>query len=100
MELRETSERSPYDVLFCGWSFHRSRWKDALGVIQMILGDLPVVFLSRSQDEKEWKDVLEAGAFDLLLAPFSKSQALAVLGQAVESQEARGRHGHLQLVAN
>jgi CheY-like chemotaxis protein len=68
-------------------------------VIQTLLGDLPVVFLSRPEDDKEWKDVLESGGFDLLTAPFTESQTLAVLGQAVESQVARARHGY-QCVAS
>lgn len=99
-ELRERSTVSPYDALICGWSFHQTRWKDALEVIRIILGDVPVIFLSRSEDVDDWKAVLEAGGFDVLSPPFSKSQTLAVLGQAVESYEARGRYnGNLRTMA-
>lgn len=92
-ELKETADRLPYDALFCGRSFHGSRWKDAVSVIQIILGDVPVIFFSLSQDDPEdWKKVLDAGGFDLLLPPYSEFQTRAALGQAVESNKARRRN--------
>ena len=91
-ELKEKAGHSPYDALLCGWSFHRRHWKNAVRAIRIILGDLPVIFLSRSVDASQWKEVLDAGGFDLLLPPFSEFQTLAVLGQAVDSWEARRRH--------
>jgi PleD family two-component response regulator len=92
-ELKERAAASAYDALFCGSSFHQARWKNALEVIRIILGDVPVIFLSPSEDVADWTEVLEAGGFDLLVPPYSKSETRAVLGQAVESYAARGRQG-------
>ena len=89
-ELKELRAEREYDALFCGSSFHQARWKDAVQAIRIIVGgDLPVIFLSRTAGEKEWMEVFESGGFDLLAAPYHKSQTLATLGQAVESHQER-----------
>ena len=91
-ELKAQTADADCHALFCGWSFHKTRWKDSLNVVRILLNDVPVIFLSRPQDAEEWKAVLESGGFDLLLPPYTQLQARAVLGQALESYEARGRH--------
>jgi len=89
-ELKGRRAEREYDALFCGSSFHQAKWKDALQAIRIIVGgDLPVIFLSRTAGEKEWMEVFESGGFDLLAAPYHKSQTLATLGQAVESHQER-----------
>ena len=87
-ELKERRAEKEYDALFCGSSFHQARWRDAVQVIRIIVGgDLPVIFLSRTADEKEWMEVFQAGGFDLLALPYNESQTLAALVQAVESHQ-------------
>jgi len=80
---------SSYDALFCTWSFHSGTWVDAVDNVSRWQPDLPVIILSRTAEEREWVQVLEAGAFDLLVPPFQEEALLAVLEQASASREAR-----------
>jgi DNA-binding NtrC family response regulator len=87
-ELEQQSHRRQYDLLLCGWSFHQGQWKDAVGAVRSIAGNLPVVFLSPSDNASQWREVFEAGGFDLLVSPCSKYQTRAVVEQAMESRQA------------
>jgi DNA-binding NtrC family response regulator len=88
-ELHRTLQGDFYDALFCGWSFQSGTWNEALGQVRQERPDLPVVIFSGTGGEREWINVLEAGAFDLLVAPYQKRTVLPVLEQAVTSYEAR-----------
>ena len=82
-------EGGGYDAVFCGWSFHRGIWSDALRQVQQRNPDLPVIIFCRTGGEREWVEVMEAGGFDLLAAPYLKPTVLALLEQAVGSYQAR-----------
>jgi len=86
-------EGGGYDAFFCAWSFHAGTWMEALETVREWQPDLPVIILSRTAEEREWLQVLEAGAFDLLVPPFEKEELLAVLEQASASREARALRG-------
>jgi DNA-binding NtrC family response regulator len=88
-ELKERTDADRYDALFCGWSFHRTRWEDAMAAIRIIVKELPVVFLSQSAGPKEWVEVWAAGGFDLLIIPADQGvQVHAALERIVESSGA------------
>ena len=82
-------EEESCDVLFCAWAFYRDFWNGALQGMRDRYPDLPVVVLSRTGSEREWLEVLEAGAFDLLAFPCQKTALLGVVEQAADSHEAR-----------
>ena len=88
--------RSGYEAVFVEWRFHCGTWREALQLLGAIYPDLPVIVISRSdgmeQEIQEWKEVIAAGAFDLLLASDHQSAALSVLEQAVATSEARTLH--------
>ncbi len=88
-ELQEVLESGGYDAVFCGWSFHQGTWNAALERVQQRCPDLPVIIFSRMGGEKEWVEALEAGAFDLLVAPYQKRNVLPLLEHAVVSHDAR-----------
>ena len=83
-----------YDAVFCGWSFQKRGWNDALGELRKRYPALPVVIFSRMGGEKEWVEALQAGAFDLLVAPYLKRNVLPLLEHAVASHEARRAPQH------
>ena len=91
-DLQSALERDDYDALFCGWSFHEGRWKDALERAQQRSPNLPVIIFSGIGGEQEWIQVLESGGFDLLVAPYKTRNVLSVLEQAVASSDARRFH--------
>jgi DNA-binding NtrC family response regulator len=88
-ELADLLECSDYDALFWSWSFRAGTWNDALREVHRIRPDLPVIILSTAPEEHAWIRSLEAGAFDLLAAPFDGRQLLATLEQASSSREAQ-----------
>ena len=92
-ELRINLERDSYDALFCGWSFQKGTWNDALRQVQSRCPELPVVVFSGTADQQEWAQVLESGAFDLLVAPYQRRAVIPIPEQAVASSEARRFHG-------
>lgn len=92
MELQTLLDEGCYDAVFCDWSFHRDSWNAAVRQIQQLSPDLPVIIFRGTGGEKEWVQVLEAGGFDLLVAPYQNYTVLPVLEQAVESYEARRMH--------
>lgn len=92
LELERNLESDEFDALFCGWSFHLGTWHDALQEVQQRCPDLPVIIFCARGGEKEWVQVLEAGAFDLLVAPYQQRMVLPVLEHAVDSYEARRLH--------
>lgn len=87
--MQDRLQGNTYDVVLCGWSFDGSTSKDVLRQVQQQYPDLPVVVFCRTGGEVEWIKVLEAGAFDLLAAPYGEPGVLPVLEQAVRSYEAR-----------
>ena len=94
-ELHSNLLGGGYDAVFCGWSFYRATWNDVLEHVQRHNPNLPVIVFCRTGGEREWVEVLEAGAFDLLVAPYRKASVFTVLEQAVASYE--GRHLHMTL---
>ena len=91
-ELQTALGKGSYDALFCGWSFRHNTWSDTLKQIQQRCPDLPVIVFSRTAGEREWLQVIEAGGFDLLTAPYLMRHVLPVLQHAVVSHEARRMH--------
>ena len=87
-EMAGELQSDSYDALFCAWSFQQGTWKDAVEKIQESYPSLPVIVLSSAAESREWVEVLEAGAFDLLVPPYEERVVLAVLEQASASREA------------
>ncbi len=83
--LTETSsllERRGYDALFCDESFDTGAWNEGLAEDRKGYPDLPIIILSQLDGEQQWTDLLEAGAFDLLVVPHLKRAGSAVWEQA------------------
>jgi DNA-binding NtrC family response regulator len=89
LDLQETLKTTQFDALLCDWSLYGATWRNVLEDIQNHDPALPVVVLSRTGGEKEWIEVIEAGGFDLLVAPYWRASVLAALEQATASREAR-----------
>ena len=91
-ELLELLENGRYDALFCAWSFDSGTWKEALQEVQKRYPGIPLIVLSPCGAEREWLEVLDAGAFDLLAMPYQERMFLAVIEQAGASGQARTWH--------
>lgn len=93
-ELKTLLKEGEPDVLFCSWSFQSACWKDVVEEVQQCNPELPVIVLSRTANEREWIEVLEMGAFDLLIPPYREQSLLAVVEQATASHELRARENY------
>jgi len=78
-----------YDALFCGWVLPSDTWREALQEVHKRYPNLPVIVVYHAAEEKDWIDVLNAGAFDLLAPPYDETAVLAVLEEAVLLREAQ-----------
>ncbi len=80
------AKENPYDAVFCPWEFAGGTWREVLQKAQKLGPPIPVIVLSRWAGEKQWVEVLQAGAFDLLVPPYTHYQILAVLEHALASR--------------
>ena len=92
-EMKSYLQNDAVDVLFCAWPFYRTNWRGVLDEVWNQYPDLPVIVLSPNGGEREWIEVLDSGAFDLLAWPLLGPTVLAVVEQATASYEARREHG-------
>jgi FixJ family two-component response regulator len=81
-----------YAAVFCNWDCADGTWRDVLSKLKELNLQTPLVVLSRCGCEKEWVEVLEAGAFDFLVPPYTSAQILAVLEHAIASSQPRMEH--------
>ena len=91
-EMTQQLERARYDALFCSSTLSTGSWGEALKQVRQFYPDVPVIILSKTSSQKEWMEVLDAGAFDLLGLPCSERTLLSVMEHAVDSCEARAWH--------
>ncbi len=77
------------DVLFCDWRFPMGSWRDAVEAIQNWNPELPVIVICRTGKEREWREVIEAGAFDLVTEFYPERAVLSVLEHALASRDGR-----------
>jgi DNA-binding NtrC family response regulator len=76
-------EEENYNALFCPWEFPEGTWRTVLEEVQNRGLEVPVIVFCHCGGEREWTEVLEAGAFDLLVPPYSAHETLAVLERAL-----------------
>jgi DNA-binding NtrC family response regulator len=73
-----------FHAFLCEWCYQGGTWREAVELMHRRAPHLPVIVVCRTGGESEWVEVLEAGAFDLISAPFSKEQVLDTLLRAAE----------------
>ena len=83
--------KSEYDLALCDWDCQGTDWRQVCRQVQRDYPDLPVIVVSRCGGEQEWVEVLKAGCFDLITAPYSDRYVLSVIEHAVASREAQAQ---------
>ena len=76
---------SGFDAFLTEWCYEGGTWREAVELIHRRVPELPVIVVCRTGGEPEWIEVLQAGAFDLISAPFSEEEILSALMRAVAS---------------
>ena len=90
-ELESFLGGETYAVFLCPWDFQGGTWREVCRKVQQNRPNLPIVVIRRLGEEHDWIEVLEAGCFDILCAPFSERQVLSVIEHAAASSEGRLR---------
>ena len=90
--VRELASRE-FDVIVCEREFPEGNWREALQELQARRVAAPAIVVSQTsgveEGIEEWAEVLEAGAFDLLLAPSQEYSVLTIIEHALASGQAR-----------
>jgi DNA-binding NtrC family response regulator len=81
-EALATAQRGEYEVLFCPWEHADGTWRSALEEIRQQQLNIPVIVYCHWAGEQEWCEVLKAGAFDLLVPPYTSHEVCTVLERA------------------
>lgn len=71
-----------FDVVLVECRYPGGMWKDAVQLIRRKIPEMPVIVVCRTGGEPEWVEVLQAGAFDMISAPFCQHELLATLARA------------------
>ena len=88
-EMLRLEDEHSHDVLFCDWRFEGGAWRDALQVLRSRGAELPFVVVCPAGGDYEWLEVLDAGGFDLIAAPWLEPSVVDVLVRALASRNAR-----------
>jgi DNA-binding response OmpR family regulator len=70
------------DLILCDRELPDGSWRDIFRMVSKLVHAPAIVVASRQADERFWAEVLNLGAFDLLLKPFEKSEVSRVLPMA------------------
>ena len=57
-------------------------WKDVLGQLAPMIQRPRLIVFSRNADNRLWEEVLNLGAFDLLITPFREHELVFAIGSA------------------
>ena len=79
-------QAASFDAFLCDWCYMGGTWRTALDLIRRRAPQLPVIVVCRAGGEQEWVEVLQAGAFDMITAPFSADDVLSALTNAVAAR--------------
>ena len=86
-EVFRLLKRSEYDAFLYDWGFQGVEWREICQGVKRDYPNLPIIVVSRCGGEQEWVEVLKAGCFDLISAPYSDRYVLSVIEHAVASRE-------------
>lgn len=65
--------------------FPGGTWKDLLFVLQEMPHPKPLIVADRLADDRLWAEVLNLGAYDLLIKPFDAREVLRTVGLACKT---------------
>lgn len=101
-DFREAQQKlqgqSGYDLLLSDEQLPDGSWRDLLQFLLESKTPCEMIVCSRCGDEQLWAEVLQCGAYDLLVEPFERQEVDRIIQSAIENQYMR-RFSH-SLVAS
>jgi DNA-binding NtrC family response regulator len=92
-DFREAQEKlrahSQYDVLLSDDQLPDGSWRDMLQFLLESKTSCEMIVCSRCGDEQLWAEVLQCGAYDLLVEPFERQEVDRIIQSAIENQYMR-----------
>ena len=76
---------SAASVVMCDEKLADGNWRDVLSQLETLPASPALIVTSRLADERLWAEVLNLGAYDLLLAPFQEEEVLRTIEGACNS---------------
>jgi DNA-binding NtrC family response regulator len=84
-EAQDELRTSPLAVVISDGCFPGGNWKDLLFVLQEMPHPKPLIVADRLADDRLWAEVLNLGAYDLLIKPFDTQEVLRTVGLACKT---------------
>jgi len=83
------SKRVP--IILCDRDEQPEAWREILQACKGLAAPPCLIVTSRQADDREWAELLHAGAFDLLAKPFEKSNVMRIVQSAWVHWQSRYR---------
>jgi CheY-like chemotaxis protein len=74
--------RKRVPIVLCDRDEHPDSWREIIRATKELAAPPCVIVTSRMADDRQWAEILNAGAFDLLAKPFEKSNVIRILQSA------------------
>lgn len=88
-ELAELVKRSSYQVVLLPADLPTQQWLSTWGLITTLDPRPSILVYTLGSDFSIWSGLLDAGAFDVLVAPFTQAKLTAAIEAAAQEFQAR-----------
>ena len=86
---RRLSGPDSYDLVLTDAELPDGSWRDLLQLLLESERPCEMIVCSRVGDEQLWAEVLQCGAYDLLVEPYEGQEVLRIIQSAIESRYMR-----------
>ena len=92
-DFREAQQKlqgkTSYDLLVADEQLPDGSWRDLLEFLLVSKTPCEMIVCSRCGDEQLWAEVLQCGAYDLLVEPFERQEVHRIIQSAIDNQYMR-----------
>ena len=86
---QKISGPTSYDLLLADAELPDGSWRDLLQLLLELKSTSEMIVCSRCGDEGLWAEVLQCGAYDLLVEPYERQEVQRIIENALDSQYMR-----------
>ena len=86
---QKLSEPTSYDLLLADAELPDGSWRDLVQLLLELKKPSEMIVCSRCGDEELWAEVLQCGAYDLLVEPYERQEVHRIIENALDSQYMR-----------
>ena len=86
---RKLDTPASYDLVFVDAELPDGSWQDLLQHVKDSRRTCEMIVCSRCGDERLWAEVIQCGAFDLIVEPYEEREVLRIVQSALDSHYMR-----------